>query len=168
MKTNEETRTCCFCGCTLDKYHMNNPYPIFDYEEDEDKQPYCCNKCNSRFVIPVRMHCGYDHIAFRQSEIDIDRIVSIYKVFDTVTAPEAQRERFSIFYNDYQGIAFAEDSPSRTTIQKHMKDGIMYVGDIIGREDIDINDILEMIYERIESAHLHAIEYMEQMEEGDR
>ena len=50
MSSKEEKR-CCICGELFSEYG-NNPDPLGSIEDK------CCDDCNSRFVVPVRLISG--------------------------------------------------------------------------------------------------------------
>lgn len=50
--------TCCICGKKF-KGYGNNPWPICDSYNSETKTiQECCNECNKKYVIAVRMGQG--------------------------------------------------------------------------------------------------------------
>ena len=57
---------CCFCGKEIEGYG-NNPHPVGGYiGQGGGADDRCCDECNSRIVIPVRL----SEMGFRKSVIE--------------------------------------------------------------------------------------------------
>lgn len=56
-----EVKKCCICGCKFTGWG-NNPWPVV-----KDEDAYCCNDCDSMYVLPARIAEMY---ANRKEKID--------------------------------------------------------------------------------------------------
>lgn len=62
IEVEKETTVCCICG--LEFYGMgNNPYPVVD-----DENARCCDVCNSKYVVPARLHAFFEHQKAKDNE----------------------------------------------------------------------------------------------------
>ena len=59
-KTGNDMLKCCICGKPMQRDNAHDPYPIRPeswYEEDENR---CCEECNCKMVVPIRLQLGRD------------------------------------------------------------------------------------------------------------
>ena len=68
-----EKKCCCICGDEFSEYG-NNPEPLGRWPDR------CCNDCNNRFVIPVRVMFGRDDLDDNTIKV-LCRIAGLGKAF---------------------------------------------------------------------------------------